>query len=84
VKKIINGFRYDTDKAVEIGRHETGTNTEDHLYFQATLYKTKRSKRYFIAGYGGMMTLFNGKKRLIPLARKDAISFAFRFLDFGT
>ena len=52
MKKIIDGIRYDTDKAVEIGSASANTYVTDFHYWEETLYRTPRSGRYFIAGSG--------------------------------
>ena len=52
MRKIIDGIRYDTDKAVEIGTAKANEYSTDFHYWEETLYRTPRSGRYFIAGYG--------------------------------
>ena len=70
MKRTIQGIRYDTDKAVCIG--EAVHDADDASSWQAALYRTPRSKRYFIAGSGGTMTRFNGKDKIIPLTADEA------------
>jgi hypothetical protein len=55
MKSIINGFRYDTDKAELIGEASHGY-AGDFSRWQAGLYRTKRARRFFLAGSGGPMT----------------------------
>ena len=62
MKAIIQGTRYDTEKAVLIAETDNlGDGAEsvtDFAYWQAGLYKTPRSGRYFLAGRGGPMSTF--------------------------
>jgi hypothetical protein len=89
MKAIINGLRYDTNKAVLIGEYNTGGSVSDFGYWYAGLYRTPRSGKYFLAGEGGAMTRyassavnsFCGGKKITPLRRKDARSWAKAFLD---
>jgi len=88
MKKIINGLRYDTEKAVKIGQ-------ADHLYqsdfgwWDATLYRTPRSGRFFLAGEGGPMTRFSQRvgdmrgygEGLFPMSREEALEWAEQYLE---
>lgn len=51
MKKIINGRKYDTDTATEIGTCSGGEGPGDFHYFTETLYR-KRGGEYFLYGYG--------------------------------
>lgn len=57
MKAIIHGLRYDTDKAIFIGEASHGY-CGDFSHWDAGLYRTPRSGRYFLAGSGGPMTRF--------------------------
>jgi hypothetical protein len=94
MKKIINGLRYDTDKAIEVGFYSNlgrgADSRSDFRWFEATLYKTPRSGRFFIAGTGGPMSRFShsvgqnswsGGSDLNPMTREEALEFAEQFLD---
>jgi hypothetical protein len=94
MKKIINGLRYDSEKAVEIGFYSNinkgATSHRDFNWWEATLYKTKRSGRYFIVGEGGAMSRFSqstgqnswsGGIDLIPMTKEQALEWAEQFLD---
>jgi hypothetical protein len=90
MKKIINGLRYDTDKAIEIGSYDTpGLGMSDFRYWEATLYKTPRSGRFFLAGKGHAMTRFASHtgnssswgEKLIPMEREGALAWAEQYLD---
>lgn len=62
MKAIINGVRFDTEKAILIKETDNLGNgcdsTRDFKYWSAGLYKTPRSGRYFLAGEGGPMSVF--------------------------
>jgi hypothetical protein len=93
MKKIIDGFRYDTEKAVKIGYYDNqgsgASSTRDFQYWEAALYKTPRAGNYFLAGYGGPMTRYaraagqnewSGGEDLTPLSREDAFAWAEKYL----
>jgi len=95
MKRIINGKRYDTDKAICIGGYDHGSypGSGDFSHWSAELYMTPRSKNYFLAGEGGAMTRFArhcadgsscGGSKLIPIGREDALEWAERYLDNDT
>ena len=62
MKAIINGLRYDTDKATLIGEASHGY-ASDFQHWEAGLYKTPRSGRFFLAGSGGPMTRWSRPRR---------------------
>jgi hypothetical protein len=93
MKKIISGFRYDTEKSVLVGEyhtHELGMS--DLRYWEAGLYKTPRSGQFFLAGEGHAMTRFastNGNssgwgEKLIPMTKEQALEWAEQYLDAET
>lgn len=59
--KIIDGVRYDTEKAFEVGSAEASCPSNDFHWWSETLYKAPRSGRFFIAGEGGPMTRWSKK-----------------------
>jgi len=91
--KIIDGLRYDTETAIEIGSYDHGCypGSGDFSHWSATLYKTPRSGRFFVYGEGGAMTQFAhscsdgrsscGGKNLIPLSSEEAQEWAESYLD---
>jgi hypothetical protein len=94
MKKIIQGIRYDTEKAILIGEydnlHHGADSHTDFNYWEAGLYKTPRSGRYFLAGEGGAMTRFSrpcgsngtpGGEGLFPLDAQEALAWAEAYLD---
>lgn len=94
MKAIIDGVRYDTEKSTEIGSHDNlgsgATSRSDFHWWEATLYKTPRSGRYFLAGEGGPMTQFSralaqnswsGGEKIIPMTEEEAFAWAQQYLD---
>jgi len=92
MKKIINGLRYNTKNAIEVGSYEHGSypNSGDFSHWSATLYKTPRSGRFFLHGEGGGMTRFAdhspyggscGGERLIPMSKQEALEWAEQYLS---
>jgi hypothetical protein len=88
MKKIINGFRYDTDKAIPIGSYCHGYRN-DFSSWEATLYVTKTARRYFLAGSGGPMTQYarwtgsnslSGGEGINPMTKEDALEWAEQYL----
>ena len=94
MKKIINGVRYDTSKMILIGEATSpGFYVSDFQYWEAGLYKSKRSERYCLAGEGGPMSRFarpvgvsgmSGGADLTTMSREEALSWAERYLDTET
>ena len=88
MKKILDGTPFDTDKAVEIGTAKRINGLESWV---AILYRTPRSRRYFLAGAGGPMTRFgqsggrnvwgSGGFDIIPLPEVDALKWAETYLE---
>jgi hypothetical protein len=92
MKKTIDGVRYDTEKSELIG---SATNphcevTNDLQYWEAALYVTPKSKKYFLVGEGGAMSPFSRQtgqnswsygERLIPMNKEDALEWAETYLD---
>lgn len=90
MKKTINGKRYDTNSAIAIGSATSPTaSVADFAYWEATLYKSPRAGRYFLAGKGGPMTRFarpldgntrTGGEAIIPLEEQEAFEWAQQYL----
>ncbi len=85
MKSIINGLRYDTSKAVLIGEASYDGSRSDFQWWEAGLYRTPRSGRYFLAGRGGPMTMWShstgqnswtGGSGIKPLDDADAVEWA--------
>lgn len=93
MRSIIQGTRYDTTTADLIGEYHT-YDGEAHRgsldAWEAGLYRTRRSRRYFLAGHGGPMTRFakpdfgdsvRGGSRIIPMTEADARDWARQYLS---
>jgi hypothetical protein len=59
MKEIIDGVRYDTEKAIDLGWVGNDEFANDMRSWSGHLYRTPRSGRYFIAGDGGAMSRFS-------------------------
>uniref|UniRef100_A0A6H2A062 Restriction endonuclease n=1 Tax=viral metagenome TaxID=1070528 RepID=A0A6H2A062_9ZZZZ len=92
MKKIINGLRYDTSNAIEVGSYDHGCypGSGDFSHWSATLYKTPRSGRFFLHGKGGGMTRFaehyadgmrGGGEKIQPMENDEALEWAEQYLD---
>jgi hypothetical protein len=90
MKKVINGLRYDTEIAEEIGADEGGGDCTDFGHWEETLYRTPRGKRYFLHGQGGPRSNYaqrtNGNmwgsgERIIPMTVDEAFAWAQEHLD---
>jgi hypothetical protein len=89
MKAIINGFRYDTEKATLIGEASHGAKN-DFSSWDAGLYVTPRAKHYFLAGSGGPMTRWShkcsdntttGGQGIQVLTKAEALAWAEQYLD---
>jgi hypothetical protein len=85
MKKVIDGLRYDTEIAVALGFASSDEGRSDSHFWQAALYRTPRSGRYFLAGEGGAMSRFgqscgrstwSGGADLIPMSAAEALEWA--------
>ena len=83
MKKIINGKRYDTDTARELGR-DSYSNRRDFHHWIETLYR-KNTGEYFLHGVGGPATKYavtvgqnqwEGGEKIIPLTEQAAREWA--------
>lgn len=85
MKKIINGKKYDTDMAKEVGYDNNGLLCSDFYYIEETLYK-KKTGEFFLCGRGGAMTKYAerqsngssclGKAIIVPLTEDKAKKWA--------
>ena len=82
--KVINGARYDTDRARMLAKWERDTNdSADHM--TETMYRTKAGK-FFIHGEGGPNTRYASRsggsgEKIVPLTDSDAREWAEIRLD---
>ncbi len=88
MKKIIDGKRYDTDTAKEMGS-DSFSNRRDFHYWMETLYR-KNTGEFFLHGEGGPMSRYavttgqnewSGGEKIIPLTIESAKSWAEEHLD---
>lgn len=90
MKKIINGKKYDTNTAKEVGYDNNGLSFSDLIYIEETLYK-KKTGEFFLYGRGGAATKYavnNGNnsmsgKAIIPLTEDEAKKWAEDHLTVG-
>lgn len=84
MKKIINGKKYDTDTAKEIGCYSNGGNWRDFNHLEETLYR-KRTGEFFLLGEGGPNTKYaervdtnswSGGSRIMPMSYEEAAKWA--------
>ena len=90
MKTIRDGLRYDTEKAILIGEASNGGSYSDFSHWDAGLYRTPRSGRYFLAGSGGPMTRFarqgpqqnetRGGSGIQPMDEAEALEWAEQYL----
>lgn len=57
MNKVINGSRYDTETARQLGSASSNSLHSDLSWWSETLYRTKAGK-YFVYGAGGPMTRY--------------------------
>lgn len=91
MKKVINGLRYDSEKAIEIGS-DSYSNASDFHWWEETLYKTPRAHRFFVVGEGGPMSRYarttgqnqwSGGSDLFPLDKNAALAWCEEHLGSG-
>lgn len=88
MKKIIDGKKYDTDTATEVGEWSSGESVTDFHYFSETLYR-KRGGEYFLHGCGGGLSRYAERcgdmwgwgETIIPLTFEAAAKWGEENLD---
>ncbi len=55
MQKVIDGFRYDTEKAEEVATYHNGCSRSDFHFVRKGLYRTNKGS-WFVAGEGGAMS----------------------------
>lgn len=87
--KIINGKKYNTQTAENLGEYWNGLSTRDFGYCTETLYK-KRTGEFFLHGDGGPMTKYkktigantwSGGEKIIPMSFEEAREWAEKHLE---
>lgn len=88
MKKIINGKRYDTDTAKEMG-HDSYSNPSDFNHWEEILYR-KNTGEFFLYGAGGARSRYavstgqnwwSSGEKIIPLTLDAAKSWCEEHLD---
>lgn len=87
MKRIIEGKRYDTATAQEIGTWWNGYSTSDFEYCEEKLYLTSKGN-FFLAGSGGAKSHYaqsygnatGGGEAITPLSREEAFKWAQEYL----
>lgn len=91
MKKIINGKRYDTDKAELIGLASYGAVGDFH-HWKEELYR-KRTGEFFLYGVGGAaskyaerieLNTWSGGEAITPLTYDEAKEWVEKYLDADT
>lgn len=89
MKKIIEGKRYDTEKAELVGEWDNGIYDSDFNKVSEALYR-KRTGEFFLHGEGGARTRYaeacgqnawRGGERIMPLSYEEAQRWAEEHLD---
>lgn len=83
--QIIDGKRFDTGNAQELGYYREG-HLSDFNFIEEALLQTWKTKKFFLAGRGGAKTRYaedlgsgEGRcrgKRIFPLTDKEAFAWA--------
>lgn len=85
MKAIINQKRYDTDRAVLLGRYDNMDDVGNFFYISETLHKTLRSGAYFLAGEGNAGSRYavsdgpnsrKGGEKITPMTEEEAVVWA--------
>jgi len=71
MRKVINGVRCFTDKAIPLGLVTLGGDQDSPHFQQFTLYATSRSGKFFAHGLGGILTAFAGSGEDIVLLTEE-------------
>ena len=88
MKKIINGRKYDTETAKEVGCWSNGYPCSDFNHCKETLY-LKKTGEYFLYGEGGALTQYarsvfggtTGGSRIIPMTEESAKEWTMEHLE---
>ena len=82
MKATISGRRYDTDRAICLGRAtisaspRAGVHTLASATWTGGLFRAPRSGRHFIAGQGGYMTRWPKGGGIIEMTAEQALEWA--------
>ena len=70
MRRTIQGCRFDTELSILIGRANSPRGNSS--WWTAGLYVTPQSRRFFLAGRGGIMSRWRGKEGIFELTKKEA------------
>lgn len=89
MQRTLRGQRYDTETATKICEVKIG-HGDDPNFLDFTLYQRVRSKDFFLAGFGGDITLFSRRSisggtvsgcKILPISVEQACRIAKQFAD---
>ena len=89
MNKVINGKRYNTDTAEEMGYASYGSGPRDFHYWSETLYR-KQTGEFFIYGEGGPLSKYaetvgqnewSGGEKIMPVSLEAAQKWAEENMD---
>lgn len=81
MRRTIQGRRFDTTTSTLIGAASSfapGGNSS--WSWEASLYVTPRSRRFFLAGKGGFMSRFRGEETIVELTKEEATAWIEEYL----
>jgi hypothetical protein len=90
MKAIINGTRYDTEKADLLASASSELSRSDFGWWEEDLYRTQRSKAYFLAGIGNARSHYSTSQgggtwgpgsKITPMTEAEAFAWAERNLN---
>jgi len=83
MRKVINGVRCFTDKAIPLGLVVLGGDAASPHFQQFTLYATSKSRRFFAYGTGGTLTSFAGAEEdIVLLSNEEAFQIVQECFDW--
>lgn len=88
MRKIIDGKKYDTETAEQVGEWDNGLCGNDFNYVYEALYR-KRTGEFFLYGEGGAMSKYcesrgdwwGSGEEIAPISEEAACKWAERHLD---
>jgi len=72
MRKTLQGRRFDTDVSDLIGAARAKVPRDYSSWWEAGLYVTPLSRRFFLAGRGGSMTRWRGREGIFELTKEEA------------
>lgn len=83
MRKTLQGRLFDTDRSELIGGclFDPPSSTASSSWWSAALYRSPKSRRYFLAGEGGFMSRWRNGRTIIELTDEEAREWAEEHLD---